>query len=598
VSRVNGPELRRLRNARGMRQVDLAEAAGVSVDTVKGYEQSGNANPFHLDAVAGALGCRIEDLIDEPAVARDVLEGLVRIPQKPWSSDRSPAGALLRADHGIVPFHAREKELRSIASWCDEKRVIGVRAYAAAGGMGKTRLLVEACRRLEEAGWQAGFLQEPPNDAPDELYSRLVAKWERLFLVVDYAEHRAEELKGLLEAVYAVTDRVVRVVCLARMAGGWWTLLRDTPGDVGNLLRGPAAEKIALGALATTLDEREATYEKAALAFAKTLGQPPRVRPPQDLDARHFDRVLLIHMMALAATQGVQVQDEDGLLDYVLSRERRFWRERAALENLPELVGEALSQAMAVLTFSKGARDAGEAIARLRQTPSLKSQDDVTLARVARVLHETSSGEDLWIEPVAPDLLGEHLVQMESPDPAALDALLSAATIDPRPEEAQNEPPPQAGGKLMPVFVSYSHRDKKWLDRLQVHLRPLVRNSDIDLWDDTRIRPGADWKAEIDRALEGASVAVLLVSADFLASDFIQDEELPVLLKAADMRGTNIIPVILGHCLYAESPLSHFQAINTLNKPLDNLPRAGREKALKDLARAIAVRLPANGQER
>jgi hypothetical protein len=292
--------------------IDLAVTAGVSVDTVKGYEQSGNANPFHLTAVAGALGCRVEELIDEPVIEDDVLEGLVRIPQKSWSSDRSPAGALLRADHSIVPFHAREKELRSIVSWCDEERAIGFRAYAAAGGMGKTRLLAEACRRLEVAGWQAGFLQEPPSNAPDELYSRLVAKWERLFLVVDYAEHRAEELKGLLGAVYTVTDRVVRIVCLARVAGGWWMVLRDTKGDVGDLLRGPAAEKIALGALATTLEERAATYEKVALAFAKTLGRPPRVKPHQDLDARHFDRVLLIHMMALRPLRACKCQKRTG----------------------------------------------------------------------------------------------------------------------------------------------------------------------------------------------------------------------------------------------------------------------------------------------
>ena len=109
--------------------------------------------------------------------------------------------------------------------------------------------------------------------------------------------------------------------------------------------------------------------------------------------------------------------------------------------------------------------------------------------------------------------------------------------------------------KSTPVFVSYSHRDKKWLQRLQVHLKPLVRAGDIDLWDDTRIRPGADWKAQIDRALASARVAVLLVSADFLASDFIQDQELPVLLEAAERRGTRILPVILSHSLFTGSPL-------------------------------------------
>jgi len=109
--------------------------------------------------------------------------------------------------------------------------------------------------------------------------------------------------------------------------------------------------------------------------------------------------------------------------------------------------------------------------------------------------------------------------------------------------------------KSTPVFVSYSHRDKKWLQRLQVHLKPLVRAGDIELWDDTRIQPGADGKAQIDRALATARVAVLLVSADFLASDFVQDQELPVLLEAAERRGTRILPVILSHSLFTDSPL-------------------------------------------
>ena len=124
-----------------------------------------------------------------------------------------------------------------------------------------------------------------------------------------------------------------------------------------------------------------------------------------------------------------------------------------------------------------------------------------------------------------------------------------------------------------------------------MHLKPLVRAGDIELWDDTRIQPGADWKAEIDRALVSAQVAVLLVSADFLASDFIHDEELPVLLEAAQQRGTRILPVILSHSLYTDSPLGRFQAVNAPDRPLEQLAKAGRDKALSDLARAIAAGL-------
>src|SRR3954464_14728084 len=73
-----------------------------------------------------------------------------------------------------------------------------------------------------------------------------------------------------------------------------------------------------------------------------------------------------------------------------------------------------------------------------------------------------------------------------------------------------------AAGARTRVFVSYSHRDRKWLERVKVHLKPLVRERAIALWDDTRIAAGADWRSELTRELSLARVAILLVSADFL----------------------------------------------------------------------------------
>ena len=122
------------------------------------------------------------------------------------------------------------------------------------------------------------------------------------------------------------------------------------------------------------------------------------------------------------------------------------------------------------------------------------------------------------------------------------------------------------------VFVSYSRRDTKWLDELQLHLKPLVRDGQINLWDDTRIDKGKRWKEEIRQALEVAHVAILLVSKHFLASDFINTEELPPLLKAADEKGVVILPLIIGHCRFQQTKsLSVFQAVNNPGKPLASI---------------------------
>lgn len=68
------------------------------------------------------------------------------------------------------------------------------------------------------------------------------------------------------------------------------------------------------------------------------------------------------------------------------------------------------------------------------------------------------------------------------------------------------------------VFISYSHKDEAWKDRLMTHLGVLQREGLLDTWDDRRIGAGANWYEAIQQAIERASVAILLISADFLTS--------------------------------------------------------------------------------
>jgi len=143
-------------------------------------------------------------------------------------------------------------------------------------------------------------------------------------------------------------------------------------------------------------------------------------------------------------------------------------------------------------------------------------------------------------------------------------------------------------GARTQIFVSYSHADGDWLKRLQVHLKPLERAGSIEWWDDTKILPGMVWRDEIEKALAAAQIGVLLVSADFVASDFIADHELPSLLAAAQDKGLTILSLIVGPSRFKRMPeLSRFQAVNDPDRPLIGLSKAEQEAELLKLANRI-----------
>ncbi len=87
------------------------------------------------------------------------------------------------------------------------------------------------------------------------------------------------------------------------------------------------------------------------------------------------------------------------------------------------------------------------------------------------------------------------------------------------------------------VFISYSHKDKTWKDRLVTQLKVLEMENRYVVWDDRKIKTGHDWLPEIEKALAEADIAVLVVTADFLTSRFIKEKEIPTLLKRRKEEG-------------------------------------------------------------
>jgi len=137
------------------------------------------------------------------------------------------------------------------------------------------------------------------------------------------------------------------------------------------------------------------------------------------------------------------------------------------------------------------------------------------------------------------------------------------------------------------IFISYSHKDKRWLDRLTVFLKPYHQRG-LKIWDDRQITPSDEWEPAIYSAIDSAAAAILLVSADFLASDFIAGQELR-LLRKAESRHTKVLPLFVGKTAISAYPdLARLEGLNAPDRPLNMLSRPKADATLAEVADKIA----------
>jgi hypothetical protein len=137
------------------------------------------------------------------------------------------------------------------------------------------------------------------------------------------------------------------------------------------------------------------------------------------------------------------------------------------------------------------------------------------------------------------------------------------------------------------VFVSYSRKDKVWLTKLQAYLKSLERFTGIKTWDDTLISGGDQWMKEIEKALVTTKVAILLATADFFASDFIQNKEMAYLLEISNKENVKILWVAISSYPYEITPLNAIQCANDPSKPLDTLSEADQNKEMANICKTI-----------
>lgn len=156
-----------------------------------------------------------------------------------------------------------------------------------------------------------------------------------------------------------------------------------------------------------------------------------------------------------------------------------------------------------------------------------------------------------------------------------------STTDEPAPAQSPFPKSHDRGSKKNNVVVSYCDADRTWAERIKNCLVPLERQGLLTVWDESKIIPGTAWKEEMARAISGARVAVVVLSPDYLASDFVHDEEMPLLLATAAKHGTLVVSVVVRPCLLAAAgKLSRWKPFNRPERPLSALSKSEQELEL------------------
>ena len=140
-------------------------------------------------------------------------------------------------------------------------------------------------------------------------------------------------------------------------------------------------------------------------------------------------------------------------------------------------------------------------------------------------------------------------------------------------------------GNPINIFLSYAHEDELLKERLDIHLSPLKRSGMINTWNDREIISGSDWNNVIINELESADIVLLLVSADFLASEYIWKVEVEKAMEKHQNKDGIIIPIFLKPCDWSDASFSIINGLPKDAKPVTKYE--DMEEAFYEIARGI-----------
>jgi tetratricopeptide (TPR) repeat protein len=438
-----------------------------------------------------------------------------------------------------VPFQDTGGALAECLAWCrDAAQPAAGRLYYGPGGIGKTRLLIEATAALHETGWSAGFLNRSRAGRArgGEAWLALEAcvlhgTDEGVLIVLDRAEARRSEVADIVKLfaqAQANPARPLRLVLLARSADSWWERLRAEHAEVSRLfVRTPAQpDALALPAV-TDPAARQALFVESvkkfwpvllAQGYVKPAGAPERERLVRISKGEGFERPLVIETEALLWLCAVPPDASGSIesqLDKVLGLERAHW------EKLPgPFEGETerglfakrdLNRAAAQATAVAGTPGEAATEALLMADGFFKGRRtrraDVApvLDMLTRIYGRSSGG----VAPIEPDLLGEHQVAAIA-DAELVEGCLAWIEAWPQPEREERR---YDFVDTLQRATGTEHGTKAGnaaalLDRLILHHTPALAGAFVAVLTGTPGRLQARIEAALD-ALDTAALAAL-----------------------------------------------------------------------------------------
>lgn len=149
----------------------------------------------------------------------------------------------------------------------------------------------------------------------------------------------------------------------------------------------------------------------------------------------------------------------------------------------------------------------------------------------------------------------------------------------------------ESPGEKVSVFISYAHEDRRLRAGMEKQLSILKRQRLLAIWHDREITAGSEWSGEISAHLDKADLILLLISPDFVASDYCYDVEMKRAVERHDAGEARVIPVILRSVMWSNTPFSKLQALPTDGKPINTW--GDRDAAFLDVAEGIRTAINA-----